>query len=332
MRYPILSLRSITFLFLFTCLAAFFTSCESQRPIVNDLEEKEANEIIVFLSRRGVDAQKVKQQASGGGGQETLLYQITVSGSDATDAMAILNMHGLPRRKSQSLLNLFAKGGLVPSEMEEKIKYQAGLAEQIANTIRKIDGVLDADIQLSFPEDNPLNPDAEKKEKTASVYVKHQGVLDDPNSQLITKIRRLVASSIDGLKYENVTVIADRARFMGDPALSAFESFGDENKEYVNVWNVIVAKESVQRFRLVFFTFSIAMLIFGLSLIWMLWKIYPVMSNMGGIGQLFRFKPFTVHDILAKNAPKQPKVKKKEEKEEPEEDDKVKNSEDEDEG
>lgn len=193
----------------------FFTSCSSTKTIVNALDEKDANEILVYLSSRNVDAIKVQNKeaaAGGGGGSKIVLWDIQVPSEQVTEAMALLNQVGLPRRRGQSLLNIFGGGGLVPSELQEKIRYQAGLAEQIATTIRKIDGILDAEVQISFPEEDPLNPGKKKGKITSSVYVKHSGVLDDPNSHLVQKIKRLVASSITGLDYDDVTVIGDRAR------------------------------------------------------------------------------------------------------------------------
>ena len=259
------------------------TSCESRKIIVNGLDEREANEILVFLSNKNIDAVKVQSLGGGGGGggAKIVLWDISVESSQAIDAMAYLNQAGLPRRRSQNLLNIFTGAGLVPSEMEQKIRYQAGLAEQIASTIRKIDGILDAEVQISFPEEDPLNP-AEKKQKiTASVYVKHNGVLDDPNSHLTTKIKRLVAASVPGLDYDNVTVIGERARFSDFPQ-GIVATANEEEKHYVSIWSIIIAKESVTRFRIFFFSFTIVILILTIALIWLCWKIYPFLKDQGG--------------------------------------------------
>lgn len=181
---------------------------------MNNLDEREANEIIVFLSTKGIPATKVQAASEGGAGPgKAVMWNIVVDSDQANEAMGLLNQVGLPRRRSENLLGIFSNVGLVPSGMQEKIRYQAGLAEQIASTIRKIDGVLDADVQISFPEEDPLNPNANKQKITASVYVKHNGILDDPNAHLTSRIKRLVSGSINGLDYDNVTVIGDRARY-----------------------------------------------------------------------------------------------------------------------
>lgn len=293
-------LPSLAFLrlFLFFCLALLFAGCAAKKTIINGLEEREANEILVLLSSKGIDAYKVKavSEGAGGGGGPTL-WDISVDSDKATEAMSILNANGLPRRRTQHLLELFTSGGLVPSEMQEKIRYQAGLAEQIAGTIRKIDGVLDADVQLSFPEEDPLNPKNQKGAVTASVYVKHQGVLDDPNSHLVTKIRRLVASSVQGLNFENVTVIGDRARF-SDTTTPLRETTQPGGTEMVKVWGVIIAKSAVGFFQTLFFTLIALVALFVLSTLWLLWKVLPVAKHAGGVKTIFSIHPFELEPLV----------------------------------
>ncbi|HEY4832883.1 MAG TPA: type III secretion inner membrane ring lipoprotein SctJ [Waddliaceae bacterium] len=299
----------VRFLFLCCLIIPLLTSCDRRKTIVNGLDEKEANEIVVFLSTKGVDAVKVQSTEGGGGGQKVVLWDISVSADQATNALSILNQYGLPRRRGQSLLGIFSEVGLVPSEMQEKIRYQAGLAEQIASTIRKIDGVLDAEVQISFPEEDPLNPGKNKGEITASVYVKHSGVLDDPNTHLVTKIKRLVAASVTGLKYDNVTVIPDRARF-NDFTSGMQGGIGEAEKEFVSIWSIIIAKESVSRFRMIFFSFTFIVLILLLSFIWIGWKVFPIMKAHGGISSLFRLTPLS--EAAKKEGGKETKTEAKE--------------------
>jgi type III secretion protein J len=287
--YPSYFRQFTSFLILLFCIS-LLTSCENRKTIVNGLEEKEANEIIVFLSGKGIDVGKVQEPAAGGGGTKIVLYDIDVPADQVTEAMTILNQAGLPRRRPQNLLGIFSGTGLVPSDLEQKIRYEAGLAEQIASTIRKIDGVIDAEVQISFPQEDPLNPGQYKGKITSSVFVKHNGILDDPNSHLITKIKRFVAASITGLSYDDVTVIPVRAQ-MNETQSGLMGGAPEEEKQYVNVWSVILAKESVTKFRTIFFIFSALILILLLILIWISWKVYPLLERHGGIKELLHVHP-----------------------------------------
>ncbi len=278
--------------FLFLLLMSLLSGCTSQRIIVHSLQEKEANEILVFLATKGINASKVQAAAEGpAGGGKTVSWNISVQEDRANEAMALLNQVGLPRRHGQNLLNLFSNVGLVPTGMQDKIRYQVGLGEQIASTIRKIDGVLDADVTISFPEEDPLNPNANKEGVTASVYIKHNGVLDNPNSHLITGLKRLVAGSVPGLDFDKVTVIPNRANF-SETALGGWAgNLGEQAPAFVTIWSVAVATDSVSRFQTLFLSFVILLLLLLLLLIWTLWKISPLLKKVGGIKQLFSLKP-----------------------------------------
>lgn len=274
------------------------TGCENNMSIINDVDEREANEIVVFLASRDISATKVPSPSTAPGGTEgAMMWSIHVDAERATEAMALLNQSGLPRKKGTNLLTLFAKQGLMSTDKEETIRYQAGLAEQIANTIRKIDGVIDADVQLSFPAEQAATviPGQQAPQKvTAAVYVKHQGVLDDPNGHFINKIKRLVAGSVNNLDVNDVTVISDRARFMDITLAPSGQSMSPQAKEYVSIWSIVMNKDSASRFRFLFFTLTIAAILFALLLGWMIWKFYPLLRRKGGVKEFLQPKPLDV--------------------------------------
>ena len=281
-------------------LLLILAGCQTNSVIVNGVEEREANEIVVFLASRGISAQKVPAKASPGGGAGDTgpsMWNIAVPENLMTDAMAILNQNGLPRIKGTNLLELFAKQGLMTSDKEETIRYQAGLEQQIANTIRKIDGVIDADVQLSFPAESttPAAPGAQAviQRVTAAVYVKHQGIVDDPNSHLVSKIKRLVAGSVNGLDINDVTVISDRSRFTDVGLGSSLEAAPFQPQDYTSIWSIILSKDSVLRFRFLFVSLIVANIFFLVLAMWTIWKVYPILRSHGGLRSLFNVAPLS---------------------------------------
>jgi type III secretion protein J len=287
------------------------TGCETNRVIVNDIDEREANEIVVFLASRGIKAEKIPSATGPSVGADSgpPMWSLAVEESRMTDAMAILNSNGLPRRKGTNLLELFAKQGLMSTDKEESIRYQAGLEQQIANTILKIDGVIDADVRLSFPPENTGIPNpgaagAPPQKVTAAVYVKHQGVVDDPNSHLVSKIKRLVASSVNGLDINDVTVISDRSRFTDVTLGETVEAGSTQIKDYVSIWSIVMSKQSAARFRLLFFTLVAANALFVLTIGWLLWKFYPVLRGSGGFKELLNPVPLKSSESAGETAEK----------------------------
>ncbi|CAM0117896.1 type III secretion system inner membrane ring lipoprotein SctJ [Rhabdochlamydiaceae symbiont of Dictyostelium giganteum] len=275
--------------------------CDTNRVIVNGLAEREANEIVVFLASQKINAEKVAAKSSGGigGDSAVTLWNISVAEKNMTYAMSILNQNGLPRKKGTNLLELFAKQGLMTSEKEETIRYQAGLEQQIANTIRKIDGVIDADVQLSFPQETTGTAQTVTLQRTtAAVYVKHQGIVDDPNSHLVSKIKRLVSGSVNGLDINDVTIISDKSRFTDITLSSSSEEITSSSKELTSIWSIILSQHSVLRFRLLFLSLIVSNFFFLFLSVWMAWKVYPILSRKGGITSLFSQEQVTLPEEI----------------------------------
>jgi type III secretion protein J len=262
-------------------LIVFSTGCSSQKRIVNGLEERDANEIIVLLDSKGINATKVPNTAAAApGGAHEQLWDIEVAPEQSLEAMSILNQAGLPRPHRPNLLQLFSNTSLVPSEEQEKIRYQAGLAQEIANTIRQIDGVIDANVVISYPPENPLKPGEMTGPITASVFVKHNGVFDDPNLHLKSKIKRLVSAAVSGLSFDNVTVVGERAQLTQVPTEYPTPASEELNMP-VQIWSVTVAEDSVFRFRAILFSFLTLILLLILFIVWMMWKVHLIAKKQG---------------------------------------------------
>ena len=261
----------------FLLLLLFFVGCETRTTIINNVPEREANEILVLLASKGIPALKMPAPASNvGGGTALQTWDITVPAAHLNDALGILNQAGLPRTKGTSLLDLFGTPGIVPSELQDRIRYQEGLSEQLAMTIRKMDGVIDADVQITFPRDD----EEPRRMLTASVYIKYRGILDASNNLLITKIKRLVSSAIPGLTIENVTVVADRA-LHADMQTTSGDQSSLAAHGLVSIWSVVLAKDSAWNFRFIFYAFIIVIFILASLLILLVWKFYPIIIEKG---------------------------------------------------
>ena len=283
--------RWLALIFL-TCL---FAGCAKNYEIVSNIHEKEANVILVLLKSKGIPASKVAMSSGGAGMQGgPQKYAIMVPESHMIEAISYLNQNGFPREKGTNLLDLFAKQGLMTSDKEETIRYQAGLAQQITNTILMIDGVIDASVQLSFPpEEATLTTETEKKEITAAVYVKHQDAIDNPNLHLENKIKRLVSGSVSGLDVNNVTVVSDRSRFTDIMLAADGEPMQGKSPDYVSIWSIVMNKESAARFRGLFFFITTVAILFALGLAWLCWKFYPILKKKSTWKEMFTPIPWS---------------------------------------
>jgi flagellar M-ring protein FliF len=95
----------------------------------------------------------------------------------------------------------------------QNINHLRALEGELARTIRAIDRVQAARVHLVLPE-RPLFS-REKVEATASIVLKVRGALEP---QQVRAIRHLVASAVNGLRPEKVSVVDETGRLLADGA------------------------------------------------------------------------------------------------------------------
>jgi type III secretion protein J len=179
--------------FLICCLALLLAGC-GEKVLYTGLREKDANEMVSILLSQGIGAEKKP-------GEENT-WVAWVDSNSFANAIAILNESGYPKDKFSSLGEVFKKTGLVSSPLEERIRFMYALSETLAETISHIQGVATARVNIVLPENDPYTD--KKLPSSASVFITHL-----PNANIedfIREIKNLVASSIEGLQYDKVTV------------------------------------------------------------------------------------------------------------------------------
>jgi type III secretion protein J len=195
--------RSIGFAALFIFLA--LVGCK-RVELHHNLQEIEADEILVVLHQNGIEAKKVKEVA----GQE-VSWTVSVSEKDLPKARQILISNHLPRRRELGLSGVYKEKGLIPTPDEQKARFLLALKGEIINSLQKIPGVVDSDVVLNVPSESEFaDLDPVKKRPTASVVVKTRN--DERIAQTVTeaKVQRFVANSIPNMDPNDVAVIVTR--------------------------------------------------------------------------------------------------------------------------
>src|SRR5512143_1035498 len=95
----------------------------------------------------------------------------------------------------------------------QNINHLRALEGELARTIRSIDRVQAARVHLVLPERPLFSRD--KVEATASIVLKVRGSLEP---QQVRAIRHLVATAVNGMKPERVSVIDETGRLLADGA------------------------------------------------------------------------------------------------------------------
>jgi flagellar M-ring protein FliF len=126
---------------------------------------------------------------------------LAVDKGKVAQARIALASAGLDGQK-QPGFELLDKQKLGASNFQQQVAYQRALEGQIANTVDQIEGVNGAQVSLTLPKDDLFSD--EDKQATAAVLLGGGATTLDPGA--VRGIANLVASSVQGLKTDNVTI------------------------------------------------------------------------------------------------------------------------------
>jgi len=174
-------------------LALLLAGC-GHADLYSKLTEAQANDMIAVLQSAGIAANKQDGGETG--------WTVSAAPGDFSRAIGVLRSQGLPREDFSSLGTVFKKEGFVSSPTEERARLNYGMSQELAHTISDIDGVVQARVHLALPQSDPMSD--VKQPASASVFIKYRpGANVDAQ---VGKVKALVVNSIEGLKYDNVSV------------------------------------------------------------------------------------------------------------------------------
>lgn len=163
--------------------------------LYSNLSESDANTMMGLLLVRNIQAVKTPQKEN--------LFSISVPRQQFAAATDLLKWYGIPSEKFSGIGEVFKKTGIVSSPSEEKIRFMYALSQQISETLSHIDGVLVARVSLVLPKNDPYTETLTPS--SASVFLKFRPGSVPPT--LVPQIKTLVMKSVEGLNYDNVSVV-----------------------------------------------------------------------------------------------------------------------------
>lgn len=171
--------------------------------LFKDISSEDAGKIVASLKEKGIEY----TLADGG-------TTIMVPKDKVYETRINLASEGLPG-SSVVGYEVFDKSNLGMSEFVQKLNYRRALEGELARTISALEEVKSARVHIVVPEKALFKED--QKDPTASVTLQIR-----PNKNLssaaITGIQNLVASSVEGLTPERVTVLDQKGRVISaDP-------------------------------------------------------------------------------------------------------------------
>jgi type III secretion protein J len=172
--------------------------------VVHGLDERQANEVVVALDEAGLRAGKRREDGDGG-------WAVAVPAGAAGQAQRVLSERELPRQRPPGFGEVFGKGSMVPTAVEERALYLHALAGELARSVEAIDGVVEARVHLALPPADPLRA-APAPPPRAAVLVKCRRAGRAALDPLAPGIQALVAGAVEGLDPAAVSVVMAEAQ------------------------------------------------------------------------------------------------------------------------
>lgn len=160
-------------------------------PVADDLDQREANQIVAVLRDNGIDATTEKGRGAKG------RYSVQVASSSFGESVSLLSKLGLPGEKRASFSELMAPHGLLPSSQEvEDLRLDRAMASEVEDLLEGHPAVALASVVVrshSLPGGGIPS--------VSIVIQKKRGVDVSPQ-----QIREVVARAVPGVKGEDVLI------------------------------------------------------------------------------------------------------------------------------
>ena len=169
-------------------------------PLYTDLSFDDSSAIIKDLERQGI-AYELKNDGA----------IILVPQDKVTRLRMKLAEGGLPKGGGVGYEIFDKSDALGTTSFVQNINHLRALEGELARTIRSLDRVQAARVHLVIPERPLFSRD--KTEPSASIVLKVRGALE---MQQVRAIRQLVASAVNGLKAQRVSIVDETGRLLAD--------------------------------------------------------------------------------------------------------------------
>ncbi|QCC78160.1 flagellar M-ring protein FliF [Nocardioides daphniae] len=178
----------------------------SYSPLYSQMSSEDAAAVIEELTAKGVPH---KLSADGN--------SVLVPKEQVHETRIALSGEGLPANSSGDGYSLLDEQSLSTSQFQEQTSFKRAMEGELASTIEAIDGVNTAVVHLAMPAKQVFAK--EQDPTTASVLVDTQAGKSFTPDQ-VQAVVHLVASSVDGLAPEKVTVADASGRVLSADAAS----------------------------------------------------------------------------------------------------------------
>jgi len=170
----------------------------ARKPLLEGLDERQANEVIAVLLRHNIDADKLNVGKGG--------FQVNVSPRDLPEAIELMQRNDLPSAPRSQVAASFPADSLVSTPLGERARLISAVEQRLEESLQLLDGVHSTRVHLNY--DANLGTEGRRAERrrmhVAAVVAHHPGIDEEV---LLQSVKRFLRNTFDGIEYDNVSVI-----------------------------------------------------------------------------------------------------------------------------
>src|SRR5690606_29225929 len=183
---------------------SYWATAPSWVPLFQGLELRDAGAVATQLDEAGIE-HRLDRDGS----------LVLVREDELARARVLLAQAGVPAAGRPGF-ELFDQPSWGMTDFTQRVNYRRALEGELERTIRKMQGVEGAEVHLALNEASVFRRAQDRPLEASVVLRLRPGVR--ASSELVEGVAFLVASSVDGLQSENVTVLDDAGRVLSVPA------------------------------------------------------------------------------------------------------------------
>lgn len=170
----------------------------ARKPLLENLDERQANEVIALLLRHNIDADKVTAGKAG--------YLVEVAPPDLPEAIDLIQRNDLPSAPRSQVSGAFPADALVSTPLGERARLISAVEQRLEESLQLLDGVQSTRVHLNY--DANLGTEgrrAERRRMHVAAVIAHAPGVDE--EVLLQSVKRFLRNTFDGIEYDNVSVI-----------------------------------------------------------------------------------------------------------------------------
>lgn len=199
--------------------------------LYSNLSEEDAGRILQELQEK-----KIPYQVGAGG-------SILVASDKVYDVRLQLASQGLPQGGGVGF-EIFDNSNFTTSEFVQKLNFRRALEGELARTIRSLAGVQQCRVHLVVPDKSIFVMSDSKQDATAAVFISLKQGRKLSGSE-VDGIIHLVASSVEGLSPQNITVVDNKGELLQKPNDDSMMALNGSQMEFQHNYETNLAAKIV---------------------------------------------------------------------------------------